>query len=90
MMRIQGCHGTRRTGNLDVQLSRQGKHGEFGQKCQKLVFRRKFTSNRGKCFLKIEEYITVVVGYFYDVLTSVAIVIVQDYHPFMIVVGIIM
>ena len=28
----QGCHGTGKTGNLKVHLSRQGKHREFAKK----------------------------------------------------------
>ena len=30
--KIQGCHGTGKTGNLKVHFSRQGKHREFAKK----------------------------------------------------------
>ena len=28
---LQGCHGTGKTGNLEVHFSRQGKHREFAK-----------------------------------------------------------
>ena len=34
----QGCHGTGKTGNLNVHFSRQGKHREFAKKYLKYSF----------------------------------------------------
>ena len=41
----QGCHGTGKTGNLEVHFSRQGKHREFAKN---MFLHREFNCNTGK------------------------------------------
>ena len=55
-MILQDCHGIRKTGNLEVQFSRQAKHGEFAQKYKKLNMglHRESNTNTGKCYIGID------------------------------------
>ena len=57
----QGCHGTGKTGNLEVPFSRQGKHREFAKNIKNMFFtqgiyhqhREKFRVERKKYELVI-------------------------------------
>ena len=48
VMQDQGCHGTGKTGNLEVPFSRQGKHREFAKSIKNMFLHREFTNNTGK------------------------------------------
>ena len=68
----QGCHGTGKTGNLDVHYYRQEKHRKCAKNNKNMFLHREFTSNRGGGgnfeVLKIKGSTRIVVQYSYNLL----------------------